>query len=209
MKYIRAALPDTPIVLSEGTTYGAAWYSNKTATVQQGKRTNLRAAYEALVQAGDGNLYYVEGPDIFDSAGEGDLENPTVGGTHPTDLGMQGFRAVYDKLLPTLLHKTTRHLADAATAAGRVERVVTTDDDVATHRMSHSTRTLFPDEVEQVDRISADIGVRSDIEFTDARSLTIGGRYFNDSETFYNRLPAAAKGVVRDKVYGLSEMSTG
>jgi hypothetical protein len=35
------------------------------------------------------------------------------------------------------------------------------------------------------------------------------GRAFNDTQEHFNRLPASAKGVVRDAVWSLSEMSTG
>lgn len=35
------------------------------------------------------------------------------------------------------------------------------------------------------------------------------GRAFNSTESYFNRLPAAAQGVVRDKVWQLSQMNTG
>ena len=53
----------------------------------------LRAAYEELVKGGDTKLHYVRGEDILaGEEGEGKLTNPTVtnptvGGTHPSDLG--------------------------------------------------------------------------------------------------------------------------
>lgn len=46
-------------------------------------------------------------------------------------------------------------------------------------------------------------------EYTDFETLGVMGRQFNDTAQYYNRLPKEAHGVVRDKVWGLSEMSTG
>ena len=38
------------------------------------------------------------------------------------------------------------------------------------------------------------------MRYVNARDLSIGGRGFTDTESFFNRLPSAAKGVVRDAV---------
>jgi len=43
----------------------------------------------------------------------------------------------------------------------------------------------------------------------DGRSLPIEGRAFNDTESYYDRLPARAKGTVPDPVWGLSHNSAG
>jgi lysophospholipase L1-like esterase len=49
----------------------------------------------------------------------------------------------------------------------------------------------------------------SHILWYDARELVIEGRGWRDTEEFYDRLPARAKGVVRDPVWDLSRNSTG
>ena len=43
----------------------------------------------------------------------------------------------------------------------------------------------------------------------DIKPLGVEGRGWNDTETFYDRLPSKAKGVVRDPVWGLSKNSAG
>jgi hypothetical protein len=49
----------------------------------------------------------------------------------------------------------------------------------------------------------------SDILWYDIRELVIEGRGWQDTEEFYDRLPARAKGLVRDPVWELSQNSTG
>jgi len=43
----------------------------------------------------------------------------------------------------------------------------------------------------------------------DVRDWGVEGRGFNDTEAYFDRLPARAKGVVRDDVWGLSRHSAG
>ena len=43
----------------------------------------------------------------------------------------------------------------------------------------------------------------------DARNLELEGKAWNDTESYYDRLPARAKGVVRDPVWSLSKDSAG
>jgi hypothetical protein len=61
------------------------------------------------VAGGDKNVHYVNGTDLFrfaspkiavDPAG---IINPTVGGCHPSDLGMKAVSDYYTTFLPTLL----------------------------------------------------------------------------------------------------------
>lgn len=49
----------------------------------------------------------------------------------------------------------------------------------------------------------------SKLQWYDARQLTIEGKGWTDTETFYHRLPAKAKGVVRDPVWNLSKSTAG
>ena len=48
-----------------------------------------------------------------------------------------------------------------------------------------------------------------EIIWRDIRDLTIEGRGWDDTESFYDRLPARAKGVVRDPVWNLGQHSAG
>ena len=47
------------------------------------------------------------------------------------------------------------------------------------------------------------------LNWTNATTLTVGGRGFNDTATFWERLPTAANGKVNGGVYGLSKDSAG
>jgi len=47
------------------------------------------------------------------------------------------------------------------------------------------------------------------IEWRDAQTLTVEGRGWDATESFFNRLPARAKGVVRDPVWDLAQDSAG
>ena len=47
------------------------------------------------------------------------------------------------------------------------------------------------------------------IEWRDAQTLTVEGKGWNATESFFNRLPARAKGVVRDPVWDLAQDSAG
>ncbi|MCA9217723.1 MAG: hypothetical protein KDB27_31860, partial [Planctomycetales bacterium] len=48
-----------------------------------------------------------------------------------------------------------------------------------------------------------------EISWHDARDIGVEGRAFNDTESFYDRLPARAKGVVRDPVWSLAQHAAG
>ena len=54
--------------------------------------------------AGCRSLHYVHGYQLFaGEEGEGKLTNPTVGGTHPSDLGQYDMADFYTKFLPTII----------------------------------------------------------------------------------------------------------
>lgn len=67
----------------EGTTYGDHWIHPQS---NDDKRAALKAQYDALVAGGDKNvhLFLNTNDELFASD---PLVNPTVGGTHPSDLG--------------------------------------------------------------------------------------------------------------------------
>lgn len=97
---LRSAQPTTPIVLAEGSPDGDGWFEASHGT-QQANNAALRAVFQQLKGA-DSQLYYVGSDELF-AASRGSLENPTVGGCHPSDLGAQQVAAFYTKLLPALL----------------------------------------------------------------------------------------------------------
>jgi hypothetical protein len=49
----------------------------------------------------------------------------------------------------------------------------------------------------------------TEVTWVDARTLTVEGKGWTDTEDFYDRLPAKAKGVVPESVWGLSKHSAG
>lgn len=63
--------------------------------------------------------------------------------------------------------------------------------------------------IEELDPNFAQAGVEGDVEWHDLRSWNIEGRGWNDTETPFDRLPARAKGIVRDPVWNLSQHSSG
>ncbi len=99
---LRAAHPETPIVLAEGITYNNAFLVESNAVENAGSWKALRNAYENLLNQGTKHLYYqiAEGQLGFD--GEG-----TVDGVHPTDLGFYRQAGVYQLTLENIIKGIT------------------------------------------------------------------------------------------------------
>jgi hypothetical protein len=99
VKFFRQKHPTTRIVLAAGTTYGDHWLF---PAPNDAKRAALKAEYDALVQAGDNNLSLVlnEHDELFNGD---ELVNPTVGGTHPSDLGHRYIANFYTQYFTQLL----------------------------------------------------------------------------------------------------------
>jgi len=94
VKALRAAHPDTPIVLVENIVYQATYMLADPRGGWGPKNERLRAAYERLLADSVTGLHYVEGDRLLGEDGEA-----TVDGTHPTDLG---FFRMADALEPVL-----------------------------------------------------------------------------------------------------------
>jgi len=98
VKILRAAHPDTPIVLVEDRSYSDAFLITSKRERNETSRAALRAVYEHLHAAGDKHLYYLPGEDLLGEDNEG-----TVDSSHPTDLGFfrqaQAFQNVLQPLL--------------------------------------------------------------------------------------------------------------
>ncbi len=82
IRVIRAARPDTPIILVENLAYADAGFVERRRAKVAEVNAHLRAIYERLVKAGDRRLHYVPASLLLGGDGE-----DTVDGTHPTDLG--------------------------------------------------------------------------------------------------------------------------
>ncbi len=99
VKKLRAAHPDTPIVLVEDRTLQGAfltqgqmeWYHLK-------DRAALKAAFDRLQKDGVKNLYYIPGEHLYGDDGEGSTD-----GSHANDLGFTRQAAIFAKVLEPLL----------------------------------------------------------------------------------------------------------
>ncbi|MEW6356851.1 MAG: SGNH/GDSL hydrolase family protein [Planctomycetota bacterium] len=94
VRTLRAAHPDTPIVLVEDRTYTDAWIAPAKRKRNDSSRAAYRAAYERLLRSGVRGLHYVEGETLF-----GTDDEATMDSSHPSDLG---FMRMADALEPIL-----------------------------------------------------------------------------------------------------------
>jgi hypothetical protein len=96
---IRAARPDVPIVLAEGTPSGDGWANpNTKITLNNGA---FKAAYVKLLDANVTGLHYIESSSFYNATGP--LVNPTVGGCHPSDLGAYDVATFYTQYLHSIV----------------------------------------------------------------------------------------------------------
>ena len=98
VRKLRAARPDTPIVLVENIEYQAGFFLPKTRQAYEAKNAALRAAYDGLVAAGVTGLHYVPCRGLLGDDGQG-----AVDGTHPTDLGFYRFAEALAPVLQEIL----------------------------------------------------------------------------------------------------------
>jgi len=95
---LRAAHPDTPIVLVENIVYQQSWFLDKKQAAHVDKNAALCAAYQRLLNEGVKNLYYIPGDNLLGH----DFE-ATVDGTHPTDVGFLRMADVIEPVLRRIL----------------------------------------------------------------------------------------------------------
>jgi lysophospholipase L1-like esterase len=91
---LRAAHPETPIVLVENIAYQAASVVPSMREAYRTKNAALRAQHERLMASGVKGLHYVPGETLLGEDGEA-----TVDGAHPTDVG---FLRIAQALEPAL-----------------------------------------------------------------------------------------------------------
>lgn len=103
VKTLRAAHPDTPILLVEDRTYSNAYLKKSSQERHRASRQALREGYQRLKKAGVKHLYYLEGESLL-----GDDSEDTVDGSHPTDLGFFRQANAFEKALKPILDQQTR-----------------------------------------------------------------------------------------------------
>ncbi len=92
IRILRAARPQTPILLVEDRTYSNAFLHQDRAERNRSSRAALRQAFAELQDIND--LHYMEGEQLLGADGD-----DTVDGSHPTDLG---FRRQAEAFFPVL-----------------------------------------------------------------------------------------------------------
>lgn len=98
VRRIRAARPETPIVLVEDRTYANTPFLPSRRERHDTSRAALRGAYERLSASGVKNLHYVAGEGLLGDDGEA-----TTDGSHPSDLGMMRMAEALTPVLKPLL----------------------------------------------------------------------------------------------------------
>ena len=99
VRKLRAAHPDTPIVLVEDRTMQDSFLiAGRMEYYHLKDRAELKAAYERLQTSGVKNLYYIPGEPLFGDDGEG-----SVDGSHPSDLGFMRQADIFARVLEPLL----------------------------------------------------------------------------------------------------------
>ncbi|WP_201750088.1 SGNH/GDSL hydrolase family protein [Tautonia marina] len=98
VRILRAARPETPIVLAEDRTYTNARLIAAQRERNQTSRAALRAAFDRLVASGVKGLTYLPGDPQLGDDGEA-----TVDGSHPTDLGFLRMANAFEPALRPLL----------------------------------------------------------------------------------------------------------
>ena len=101
VRQLRAAHPETPILLVEDRTLTNAEFYRGTREAHAKRRTALREAYEALEKSGIRRLHYLRGDEQLGDDGEAATD-----GSHPNDLGMVRYADAYEKALRRILPKT-------------------------------------------------------------------------------------------------------
>lgn len=100
---LRAAHPDTPIVLVEDRRNTNAWLTPTRDAHHNANHTALRESYATLEAEGVTSLYYIPGDWLLGHDGEG-----TTDGSHPNDLGFMRQADVFEPVLRAALRGADR-----------------------------------------------------------------------------------------------------
>ena len=200
MKYIREHLPTTKIVLAEATPAGNAWANTVANATQNAKWAILKTAFATLKESML-DIYYVNGPSLYNIAGDTEhIINPTVGGTHPTDLGQKAVTDFYSTFLKTILDPV-----DTTTTTTSYRSALTPG--LAGNSALHEKTVRDGFALERAMGLDVSGGLK--YYNVETLGLSVMGRAFNGTNRYYNRFPAAAKETVRGIVWTESEENTG
>lgn len=100
VKQLRAARPDTPILLVEDRRNTNSWILPARNAHHDGNHAALREAYRALKKEGFKKLYYLPGDDLLGGDGEGATD-----ASHPNDLGFMRQADAFEPLLRKALSR--------------------------------------------------------------------------------------------------------
>jgi len=100
VKQLRAARPDTPIVLAEDRGFPNAWIVPSKADYNRENHAALRAAFATLQSEGMTALHYIEGHALYGTDGEGSTDN-----AHANDLGFMRMADVMEPVLRAALNQ--------------------------------------------------------------------------------------------------------
>jgi hypothetical protein len=98
IEILRAARPETPILLVEDRSYGDSFLISSKRERNRTSREALRRVYKELKADGVKQLYYLEGEHLLGDDNEG-----TVDSSHPTDLGFMRQAAAFTEALEPIL----------------------------------------------------------------------------------------------------------
>jgi hypothetical protein len=98
VKMLRAAHPDTPILLVEDRNIQTGFLVESRHKANEANHAALREAYAKLQAEKVPGVYYLEGANLLGDDGEG-----TVDGSHPTDLGFTRQAAEFARVLRPVL----------------------------------------------------------------------------------------------------------
>ncbi|MFT5299582.1 MAG: hypothetical protein ACI87E_004712 [Mariniblastus sp.] len=98
VEQLRAARPDTPILLVEDRVNTSAWIRKNAAQHHATNRKALKSAYDRLVASGQKQIYYLGHEHLLGTDGEGATD-----GSHPNDMGMVRYADAYEPVLKRIL----------------------------------------------------------------------------------------------------------
>lgn len=100
IKQLRAAYPDTPIVLVEDRRFTNSWITPAKEKFHDDNHAALKAAYERLQAAGVKNLHYIKGDTLY-----GDDTEGATDASHASDLGFMRQADQFEPVLRKALGK--------------------------------------------------------------------------------------------------------
>jgi hypothetical protein len=100
VKQLRAARPETPILLVESRRNTDSWISPSLQTLHSNKHNALKVEFEKLKKEGVQQLFYLGGNDLL-----GDDADASTDGSHPSDLGFYRQADAFEPVLRDILKR--------------------------------------------------------------------------------------------------------